>query len=212
MSKNSDKILKSPHYITSSFGLRIDPITKNKTFHYGTDYGMNGVSIPTYAPTNGTVYRTGYDRSCGYYVIIKYVINGTTYYSRSQHLTSSNIVGVGQQIDNNTIIGYTGTTGSSTGIHLDFRWYIGGYGDSYAVDFEKTIIPTQIDTIKNGVVISEVNVREGPGLKYGFTNYQGKHELSVGTKVKWQYEQNGWFGIFYGDHGGWVAGNKIKRL
>ena len=164
---NSDKIIKDKHYVTSPFGMRIHPITRKLTMHYGTDYGTDGLSVATYPFKDGIVTGQGWHFSLGNYVIIKYMINGATYYSRHQHLRIRNCR-VGQLVNNNTVIGYVGTTGSSTGIHLHFQWYKDGYGDKFSIDFEKWVEPKPLPavikyTVKRGDNLSSI------GAKYGMS-------------------------------------------
>jgi Membrane proteins related to metalloendopeptidases len=103
------------HYITSNFGYR----TMNgvRSFHYGTDYGTNLKNLPLYAIEQGSVYSKGYAANgAGYYIWIYYprldVLVG--YY----HMKQATTLAIGQVVDSRTFVGYTGTTGNSTGIHL----------------------------------------------------------------------------------------------
>ena len=103
-------------YVTSKFGYRIHPITKKKKYHYGTDYGTNAQKWKQYALEDGYVYvvhkgNTGY----GNYVWVRYPrLNISLMHA---HLDSI-CVKKNQKVKAGTLIGYTGTTGQSTGIHL----------------------------------------------------------------------------------------------
>lgn len=105
--------------------------------HYALDIpASQGASV--YASYPGTVIATytgcshnyAKNSSCGCggglgnYVYIKHSYQGTNYVSRYGHLTSVK-VSVGNSVTKNTIIGTVGTTGYSTGNHLDFRIYKG---------------------------------------------------------------------------------------
>ena len=202
---NSDKIIKVKHYVTSTYGWRIHPITGKKTFHYGTDYGTDNKSIATYPYKNGVVHNTGYHRSMGNFVVIRYDFSGQLYYSRHQHLKSISCY-KGQYVDNNTIVGYVGTTGSSTGIHLHFQWFKGTYNEANSINFETWEEPKP--KIKEGIVTANVlNVREGGGIKYRIIG-----TLKKGQKVRLGNYNKGWWNIYFGDHGGFVSAFYIKEV
>lgn len=104
--------------------------------HDGLDIAMdggNGGYEHVLAAASGTVTKAGwYNNSChdcgyGLEVEIQHVINGNTYRTRYGHLSSIS-VGNGWSIQAGTIIGTSGSTGSSTGPHLHFgiEEYING--------------------------------------------------------------------------------------
>ena len=109
------------YYITSPYGKRIHPITHKTSFHNGCDYGTHGKNYKQYPLEEGEVLvaRTGYKdkdgNGLGNYVKIKYPRIGIqlTY----GHLKTV-YVKKGQKVNHDTILGLTGTTGNSTGIHL----------------------------------------------------------------------------------------------
>ena len=124
MSKITEKIFKgSKHYITSNFGDRSSIVVNGvttPTFHNGTDYGTDGKKLPQYALEKGTIVNLGTDQAGAKFVVINYPrlnVNMSHY-----HLDSIK-VSKNQQVDNNTIIGYTGKTGLATGIHLHLAIY-----------------------------------------------------------------------------------------
>ena len=107
--------------------------------HYALDISAGGGSS-IYASYPGTVIYTytgcGYDygksSSCpcgscgdlGNSVFIKHSYNGVSYVSRYGHLRSVK-VSVGQTVTKDSVIGTVGSTGYSSGNHLDFRIYKG---------------------------------------------------------------------------------------
>jgi len=120
--------------ITQGFGCTTypfepyDPSCPSKHFHSGldiaTDYGT-----PVHAADGGIVHNFTMGCSwggglCGYgrYVVIVHAGGFTTLYG---HL-SSWAVGDGVQVDKDTIIGYEGSTGNSTGPHLHFEIDLAG--------------------------------------------------------------------------------------
>ena len=121
MSKNGKLLFRNyDPYVTSPYGYRTHPITKIYTKHDGVDYGTYDKKLPTYAIEDGSVVRTGYTNTNGNFVYVTYPrLNKNAIY---QHLDSISVKN-GQKVDSNTIIGYTGKTGSATGIHLHFGFF-----------------------------------------------------------------------------------------
>lgn len=103
-------------YVTSSFGYRTHPISGKKTFHNGTDYGTNVQKWALYALEDGYVHvvsksKTGYGNS----IWVRYPrINRSLLHAHMDSIS----VKQGQKVKAGTLLGYTGTSGSSTGIHL----------------------------------------------------------------------------------------------
>ncbi len=114
----SDATWITPCYytrMTSPFGWRVHPIYGDWRFHYGIDLaGPKGT--PIYATRAGTVTRTTYDSSSGYYVVLNH---GDGFESKYLHMTHY-IVSPGQYVSAGQVIGYMGSTGASTGSHLHF--------------------------------------------------------------------------------------------
>ena len=102
--------------ITSTWGIRIHPITKKRDFHSGVDIaGNKGTTV--YSSKGGTVVFAGYAFGYGKLIVIKHANNYKTKYA---HL-SSILVKAGQKISSQYPIGKVGTTGRSTGYHLHFE-------------------------------------------------------------------------------------------
>ena len=113
---------RNDYYITSPFGWRIHPVSKKKSHHNGCDYGTHVKNWPQYPLEDGTVIaiHTGSkdkDPNGGYgnYVKIKYPRLGIQ--TMHAHLKTVNVKN-GQAVNHETIIGTTGMTGNSTGVHL----------------------------------------------------------------------------------------------
>ena len=102
-------------YVTSRYGYRIHPITKNRRLHGGIDIGGGG---PIRAAKGGVVKYAGYHYSYGYYVRIDH---GGGIESLYAHMTPSLQVSAGQSVSGGQTLGTMGTTGSSTGVHLHFE-------------------------------------------------------------------------------------------
>lgn len=106
------------NYITSPYGKRTSINTiagSTNSFHYGTDYGTNGIKLAQYAIEDGSVISCGKASDGANYVWIKYPrINKKLLH---YHLDSISVKS-GQNVHAGTLIGYTGKTGKATGIHL----------------------------------------------------------------------------------------------
>ena len=106
---------------SSPFGYRIHPVYGDWRFHYGVDLSAPQ-GTPIYASRGGRVTYATYDSSSGYYVSINHLDGFTTKYLHMTHY----IVSPGQYVAPGQIIGYVGSTGTSTGPHLHFSVYYNG--------------------------------------------------------------------------------------
>ena len=101
--------------LTSPFGWRVHPVHKDWRFHYGVDLA-GSAGTPIVATRGGTVKTAKYSSSAGYYVEINH---GDGFSSQYMHMTHY-IVKAGQTVKQGDVIGYMGSTGTSTGNHLHF--------------------------------------------------------------------------------------------
>lgn len=99
--------------LTSAFGYRIHPITGEPHSHTGIDISAPG-GTPIHACKGGQVVTSSYHSSYGNYVVIDHGNGNSTLYA---HM-SSRAVSAGQIVSQGDVIGYVGSTGSSTGNHL----------------------------------------------------------------------------------------------
>ena len=108
-----------PGAITSPFGYRIHPVTKERKLHKGIDIGAPlGTQVKAIA--DGTVVYAGSNDPKGYgtYVILNHgKINGKNITSEYGHL-SSYAVSSGQKVKQGCIIARSGNSGASSGPHL----------------------------------------------------------------------------------------------
>lgn len=102
--------------LTSSYGMRVSPITGKNKFHSGVDLAApKGTEV--FACGHGVVQKTGWDNVYGYYVIVQHDSNRSSFYA---HL-SKILVTKEDKVSTKTCIGKVGSTGASTGPHLHFE-------------------------------------------------------------------------------------------
>jgi murein DD-endopeptidase MepM/ murein hydrolase activator NlpD len=104
---------------------RLHPILKIRRPHHGVDYAAP-VGTPVQAIGDGKVIAAihGYNKGGG--IMIKIRHNGV-YTTAYLHLSGfAKGIHSGTYVKQGDVIGYVGTTGLSTGPHLDFRFYMNG--------------------------------------------------------------------------------------
>ena len=126
---NSSKkaFLKAPlkfSRISSGFtSARKHPVLRTVRPHYGVDYAAP-IGTPVMAIGHGVVISKGYSGGAGNMVKIKHSNN---YVSSYMHLSKfGSGIQQGSRVSQGQVIGYVGSTGLSTGPHLDFRIYQNG--------------------------------------------------------------------------------------
>lgn len=108
--------LRYKQYVSSGYGMRTDPFTRKPAFHGGIDI-VSAEGTPVVASADGNVLAVSSDANYGKYVSIGHA-DGSV--SRYGHL-SKQMVDAGQPVHAGQVIGAIGSTGRSTGAHLDFR-------------------------------------------------------------------------------------------
>ena len=110
--------------ISSGFSnSRFHPILKIYRPHHGVDY-CAPLGTPVHAIGDGVVIKKGFIGGAGNMVKIKHnSVYATTYMHLSKYGAGVN---VGSYVKQGDVIGYVGSTGLSTGPHLDFRVYKNG--------------------------------------------------------------------------------------
>lgn len=109
--------VESPWRVSSEFGWRRNPFGGGTVWHGGLDIATYGVPRRIFAAAGGTVILSQYYGSYGYTAIIDHGGGLETLYAHCSAL----YVSVGQTVIRGQHIANTGTTGSSTGIHLHFE-------------------------------------------------------------------------------------------
>jgi len=107
------------YYVSSTYGVRTDPINKTKAMHRGVDFGAkHRATIFSSAP--GKVIYAGWKGRFGRFVEIDH---GNGIVTRYGHLRRI-YVKRGQEIGYRTKIGQMGNSGRSTGTHLHYEIHV----------------------------------------------------------------------------------------
>lgn len=102
--------------VSSPFGYRRHPILKRRHFHGGVDYAAPK-GTPVQAVSEGVVTWAKRKGPAGKMVRIRHAGGYESYYLHLSRI----LVKEGQRVSQSTVIGKVGSTGRSTGPHLDFR-------------------------------------------------------------------------------------------
>ena len=112
-------------YRTSKFGMRVHPVYGTKRLHAGTDLRAY-CGTPILASAGGTVQWARWQGGYGNQVLIDHgLIGGKSVITNYNHLSRFAVSG-GQRVARGDVVGYSGTTGTSTACHLHFEVYVSG--------------------------------------------------------------------------------------
>ncbi len=122
------QLLKAPlkyTRISSRFSRsRLHPVLKIRRPHLGVDYAAPA-GTPVVAIADGVVTKRGWDSGGGGNTLkLKHANNLQSAYLHLKGFAKG--ISVGSHVSQGQVIGYVGSTGLSTGPHLDFRLYKGG--------------------------------------------------------------------------------------
>lgn len=110
--------------ISSSFGYRIHPILGYRKLHAGTDFAAS-CGTPVRAAADGRVVSAGWGGGYGNLVVIAHgIVDGDSLATAYAHLSEYEVRS--GSVSRGDVIGYIGTTGSSTGCHLHFETRVNG--------------------------------------------------------------------------------------
>ncbi|MBM3312945.1 MAG: hypothetical protein FJY80_15730, partial [Candidatus Aminicenantes bacterium] len=120
------EFLKSPLLgrgrLTSRFSAsRLHPIRKVYRAHFGVDFAAPE-GTPVYATADGTVEEAGLSGASGRMIRLRHKRNYETYYLHLARI----LVKKGDRVEGGKQIGTVGSSGESTGPHLDYRIKEGG--------------------------------------------------------------------------------------
>jgi len=114
--------LKAPlrfNRISSKFNrARKHPILGGILPHYGVDYAAPP-GTPIWAVADGVVMSRSWSGGFGRQVVLRHMNGYTTYYGHLSRYGSG--IRLGAKVKQKQLIGYVGSTGLSTGPHLDYR-------------------------------------------------------------------------------------------
>lgn len=120
------QLLKAPlkfTRISSKFShARFHPVLKKYRPHHGVDYAAPS-GTPVRAVADGVVTKKSYDKAAGNMLKIKHPGNLSSGYLHLRGFAKG--IKVGARVSQGQVIGYVGSTGRSTGPHLDFRLWKG---------------------------------------------------------------------------------------
>lgn len=121
------QFLKAPlsfSRISSGFShSRLHPVLGVHRPHLGVDYAAP-IGTPVHATADGSVLRRGHDRGMGRFVVLRHPGRIETTY---MHLSSfAGGTSVGARVKRGQVIGAVGSSGLSTGPHLDYRMKVNG--------------------------------------------------------------------------------------
>ena len=121
--------------VTSRFSYRRrHPILKVVRPHLGVDLAVP-TGTPVMAASGGKIVFRGWKGDYGNQVVIKHTNGYKTYYGHLSKFRKGQKVG--SQVKQKDIIGYVGSTGLSTGPHLDYRIsYEGVFKNPFSIEFK----------------------------------------------------------------------------
>ena len=102
--------------ISSPYGGRINPISGRSEIHRGIDISARA-GEPVLATADGVVSFAGWSGGGGNLIVLAHGHGYVTYYAHNQRIS----VKVGQEVNRGDVIGYVGSTGSSTGSHCHYE-------------------------------------------------------------------------------------------
>lgn len=113
--------LPDRYNLSSLYGSRKHPVTGKANNHTGIDVPAPS-GTPIQACKSGVVTTSTYNNSYGNYVVVSHSDGTSTLYAHMSRRNASK----GQTVSQGQVIGYVGTTGSSTGNHLHLEIRVNG--------------------------------------------------------------------------------------
>jgi murein DD-endopeptidase MepM/ murein hydrolase activator NlpD len=109
--------------LSSRYGFRIHPIIGYNQMHQGTDFAAP-IGTPVMASGAGTVEYSGWKGGYGKFISIRHSPVYQTNYAHLQDYAKG--MRRGTKVQQGQVIGYLGSTGSSTGAHLHYEVVVNG--------------------------------------------------------------------------------------
>ncbi len=114
---------------------RLHPILKTRRPHLGVDYAAP-IGTPVRTTGDGIIAEVGYSGGAGKFIKVRHNSVYTTMYLHLSRYAKG--LKKGMSVEQGQVIGYVGSTGLSTGPHLDYRFFVNGN----AVDPLKVEVPS----------------------------------------------------------------------
>jgi hypothetical protein len=109
--------------LSSDFGVRRHPMTGKSHFHTGVDLMSETGDDKVFSVKPGVVVMSEFHSQYGNTVVIRHSNGVESLYAHMAQL----LVKVGDKVTTDSVLGYIGNTGFSTGKHLHFEILVGGY-------------------------------------------------------------------------------------
>jgi len=109
--------------LSSRYGFRIHPILGYNQMHQGTDFAA-AIGTPVMASGAGTVEYSGWKGGYGKFISVRHSAVYQTNYAHLQDYAKG--IRRGAKVQQGQVIGYLGSTGSSTGPHLHYEVIVNG--------------------------------------------------------------------------------------
>jgi murein DD-endopeptidase MepM/ murein hydrolase activator NlpD len=109
--------------ISSSFGIRKDPVLGYTRLHKGVDYAAP-TGTPIHAAGDGVITVRGWVHGFGNFIAIRNTPRYTTEYGHMSRFAKG--LHVGSHVTQGEVIGYVGQTGFATGPHLHYQVMVNG--------------------------------------------------------------------------------------
>ena len=109
--------------LSSRYGFRIHPILGYNQMHQGTDFAAP-IGTPVMASGAGTIEYSGWKGGYGKFISIRHSAVYQTNYAHLQDYAKG--MRRGAKVQQGQVIGYLGSTGSSTGPHLHYEVVVNG--------------------------------------------------------------------------------------
>jgi murein DD-endopeptidase MepM/ murein hydrolase activator NlpD len=152
--------LAAKQYVSSGYGIRNDPFHGRPTFHGGIDIAAE-TGTPVLATADGKVQTVAVDKNYGKYITLEHADGTLTRYG---HL-SAHSVAEGQRVKAGQAIGAVGSTGRSTGAHLDYRVSKNGVKyDPLSILSVPSSVAIKTSSKTRMAAMDAVNVKRGLGV------------------------------------------------
>ena len=113
----------SNYSVSSDFGIRKHPITGHSHFHTGLDLQSENGNDKVHPVKEGVVVLSQNHAQYGNTVVVRHTNGIESLYAHMSQL----LVKVGDKVSHDSVLGYIGNTGVSTGKHLHLEILVGGY-------------------------------------------------------------------------------------